>query len=54
VHPQTIRYRVRPLAGLFGDALADPDARFTLLLALRARRLLHPSESDSPSSSASP
>jgi hypothetical protein len=40
VHPQTIRYRLRQLAGLFGDALTDPDARFRLLLALRARQLL--------------
>jgi hypothetical protein len=41
VHPQTIRYRLRQLAGLFGDALTDPDARFRLLLALRARQLLN-------------
>jgi len=40
VHPQTIRYRLRQVSALFGDALADPDARFRLLLALRARRLL--------------
>jgi hypothetical protein len=40
VHPQTIRYRLRQLSGLFGDALADPDARFRLLLALRARQSL--------------
>ena len=40
VHPQTIRYRLRQASGLFGDALADPDARFRLLLALRVRRLL--------------
>lgn len=40
VHPQTIRYRLRQLAGLFGDALTDPDARFKLLLALRARQSL--------------
>jgi hypothetical protein len=42
VHPQTIRYRLRQLDELFGDALADPDARFGLLLALRARQLLSP------------
>ena len=40
VHPQTIRYRLRQVSGLFGDALTDPDARFRLLLALRVRRLL--------------
>jgi hypothetical protein len=40
VHPQTIRYRLRQVSGLFGDALTDPDARFRLLLALRVWRLL--------------
>jgi DNA-binding PucR family transcriptional regulator len=40
VHPQTIRYRLRQVSQLFGDALADPDARFRLLLALRIRGLL--------------
>jgi hypothetical protein len=40
VHPQTIRYRLRQVSGLFGDALIDPDTRFRLLLALRVRRLL--------------
>ena len=35
VHPQTVRYRVRQLKELFGDALEDPDARFELALALR-------------------
>jgi DNA-binding PucR family transcriptional regulator len=40
VHPQTIRYRLRQVSELFADALADPDARFRLLLALRVRRLL--------------
>ena len=35
VHPQTVRYRVRQLRDLFGDALEDPDARFELSLALR-------------------
>ena len=38
VHPQTVRYRVRQLRDLFGDRLEDPDARFELSLALRARR----------------
>jgi DNA-binding PucR family transcriptional regulator len=40
VHPQTIRYRLRQVSALFGDALTDPDARFRLLLALRVRGLL--------------
>jgi DNA-binding PucR family transcriptional regulator len=39
VHPQTVRYRLRQLTELFGDRLSDPDARFTLQVALRARRL---------------
>jgi len=38
VHPQTVRYRVARLRELFGDALDDPDSRFELQLALRARR----------------
>lgn len=36
VHPQTVRYRLRQLRGLFGDALDDPEQRFALGLALRA------------------
>jgi len=36
VHPQTVRYRVRKLRELFGDALEDPERRFELALALRA------------------
>ncbi len=40
VHPQTIRYRLRQVSELFGEALNDPDARFQLLLALRVRGLL--------------
>ncbi|TVZ03374.1 PucR family transcriptional regulator [Trebonia kvetii] len=40
VHPQTIRYRLRQVSELFGDALGEPDTRFRLLLALRARLLL--------------
>jgi hypothetical protein len=35
VHPQTVRYRVRRLRELFGDALEEPDRRFELALALR-------------------
>ena len=36
VHPQTVRYRVRQLRELFGDALDDPTRRFELSLAVRA------------------
>ncbi|PAZ10016.1 hypothetical protein CLM62_41890, partial [Streptomyces sp. SA15] len=39
VHPQTVRYRLRQLEKLFGDALHDPDARLDLVLALRAEAL---------------
>jgi hypothetical protein len=37
LHPQTARYRLRGLRELLGDALDDPDARFEIELALRAR-----------------
>lgn len=37
VHPQTVRYRLARLRELFGERLDDPDARFELELALRAR-----------------
>jgi sugar diacid utilization regulator len=37
VHPQTARYRIARLKELFGNDLDDPDARFELELALRAR-----------------
>lgn len=37
VHPQTVRYRLAQLRELFGDRLEDPDARFELALAVRAR-----------------
>jgi hypothetical protein len=37
VHPQTVRYRLAKLRELFGEHLEDPDARFALALALRAR-----------------
>ena len=40
VHPQTARYRLRGLRDLLGDALDDPDARFEIELALRARQQL--------------
>jgi hypothetical protein len=35
LHPQTVRYRMRRLRELFGEALDDPDARFELQAALR-------------------
>jgi hypothetical protein len=37
VHPQTARYRLARLRELLGEDLDDPDARFELELALRAR-----------------
>jgi PucR C-terminal helix-turn-helix domain len=40
IHPQTARYRLRQLQSLFGETLDDPDSRFELEIALRARRLL--------------
>jgi hypothetical protein len=43
VHPQTVRYRLARLRELFGARLDDPDTRFELELALRARALA-PSE----------
>ena len=46
IHPQTARYRLRQLQSLFGDALQEPDARFELEIALRARRLLGPADQD--------
>ncbi|GAB2851880.1 PucR family transcriptional regulator [Streptomyces deserti] len=42
VHPQTVRYRLRQLEKLFGDALHDPDTRLDLILALRAEALRTP------------
>jgi hypothetical protein len=39
VHPQTVRYRLRQVTELFGEALDEPQARFRLQLALRARML---------------
>jgi hypothetical protein len=35
LHPQTVRYRMRRLRELFGEALDDPDARFELQAAVR-------------------
>lgn len=43
VHPQTVRYRLRQLEKLFGDALHDPGTRLDLILALRAGELREPS-----------
>jgi hypothetical protein len=40
VHPQTVRYRLRQADELFGDQLRDPDGRFELEIALRARQML--------------
>jgi hypothetical protein len=37
VHPQTVRYRLARLRERFGEDLDQPDARFELELALRAR-----------------
>ena len=39
VHPQTVRYRLARLRELFGSRLDDPEGRFELELALRARRI---------------
>lgn len=38
VHPQTVRYRLRQLREVFGERLDDPEFRFELMVALRARR----------------
>lgn len=40
VHVQTVRYRLRQLEALLGNALEDPDARFELAVALRLDELL--------------
>jgi hypothetical protein len=45
VHPQTVRYRLRQVEDLFGDQLRDPDRRFELEIALRARHMLRRSGS---------
>jgi DNA-binding CsgD family transcriptional regulator len=37
IHPQTVRYRLARLRERFGEELDQPDARFELELALRAR-----------------
>jgi PucR C-terminal helix-turn-helix domain len=38
IHPQTVAYRLGQLRDMFGEALADPDQRFALELALRSQR----------------
>ncbi|MFE9454028.1 helix-turn-helix domain-containing protein [Streptomyces sp. NPDC006739] len=42
IHPQTVRYRLRQLEKLFGDALHDSGTRLDLVLALRAEALRDP------------
>ncbi|MFI0351221.1 helix-turn-helix domain-containing protein [Actinomadura sp. 9N407] len=42
LHPQTVRYRLHQLQGLFGDDLHDPRARLELQLILHARLALEP------------
>jgi DNA-binding PucR family transcriptional regulator len=42
VHGQTVRYRLVRLRELFGDRLDDPEERFSLGLALRARAAVSP------------
>ncbi|WP_433334159.1 helix-turn-helix domain-containing protein [Spirillospora sp. CA-294931] len=39
VHPQTVRYRMRQLDGVLGGRLTDPESRFGMEVALRARWL---------------
>jgi hypothetical protein len=46
VHPQTVRYRLRQADDLFGDQLRDPDRRFELEIALRARQLLQGAQAE--------
>ncbi|MFF7791468.1 helix-turn-helix domain-containing protein [Streptomyces sp. NPDC007991] len=45
LHPQSVRYRLRRLRQLFGDALDDPNTRLDLILALRAESLRQPDSS---------
>lgn len=37
VHPQTVRYRLKKLEELFGEQLTEPESRFELALAVRAK-----------------
>jgi hypothetical protein len=39
IHPQTVRYRMRKIEQVFGDELADPEARFGIEVVLRAAHL---------------
>ncbi|MGA2830513.1 MAG: helix-turn-helix domain-containing protein [Streptosporangiaceae bacterium] len=39
IHRQTVLYRMNQIRAMFGPALDDPDTRFELEMALRARRL---------------
>lgn len=39
-HPQTARHRLHRIHDLFGDVLADPDARFEIEVALRERTMV--------------
>jgi DNA-binding PucR family transcriptional regulator len=48
VHPQTARYRINRLRELFGSTLDDPDGRFWLELALRARDARSPAQTPRP------
>src|SRR4051794_16325840 len=36
IHPQTVRYRLKKLRDLFGEALDDPESRFELETAIRS------------------
>lgn len=54
VHPQTVRYRLRHLQELFGEALTQPAARFDLEIALHARSLHRDAVSDGGERSAQP
>ncbi|HSZ43108.1 MAG TPA: helix-turn-helix domain-containing protein [Trebonia sp.] len=40
VHVQTVRYRIKQLKEIFGDAIDDPDSRLAFELTLRVMRLL--------------
>ena len=42
VHPQTARYRLARLRELIGHELDEPDSRFQIEIALRARRVSLP------------
>jgi hypothetical protein len=50
VHPQTVRYRMAQLQGLFGDVLDDPAARARLTLALAWSPPVAPAFAASPPS----